>query len=329
MSDFWKDEPSIEASLQKVRSLILTTIEQSNHFIRDLLSNRITTGGKMIRPALVVIGSKTGNSGRDDEMLRIASVLEMIHLASLVHDDIIDGAKTRRGIPTLNSVIGPRQAVLAGDYLLSKAMALVKGKEGDLEAIAVANAFSRLCESELQQDAGSGDYLISKSTYLRRIAGKTASLFALSAYAGAAVTQAPLYKQHLLHRIGYCLGMAFQIKDDILDYTGDASSLGKETGQDVHIGIPTYPLIAALQEEANRELLKKPLYQLVKSKKKLSKRESNKVVALSISYGGVEKAEQLANLYIKRALTDIEKLDNNEVQLALISLYNKLSTRNM
>lgn len=329
MSDFWKDEPSIEKDLQKVRSLILTTIEHSNHFIRDLLAHRITTGGKMIRPALVLIGAQTGNSGREDEVLRIASVLEMIHLASLVHDDIIDGAKTRRGIPTLNSLIGPRQAVLAGDYLLSKAMALVKGQEGDLEAIAVANAFSRLCESELHQDAGGGDFLISKSTYLRRIAGKTASLFALSAYAGAAVTQAPLYKQHLLHRIGYCLGMAFQIKDDILDYTGDAASLGKETGQDVQVGVPTYPLIAALIEESHHDSSKKPLYELVKTKKKLSKRESKKVVALCLSLGGVEKAELLAATYIKRALIDIEKLDNNEVQSALISLYNKLSTRNI
>ncbi len=142
----------------------------------------------MIRPALVIIGSRLGNQEREDEVIRIASVLEMIHLASLVHDDIIDGAKTRRGIPTLNSIIGARQAVLAGDYLLSKAMALVKGREGDLEATAVANAFSRLCESELHQDAGEGDFLISKATYLHRIAGKTASLFALSAYAGAAVT---------------------------------------------------------------------------------------------------------------------------------------------
>ncbi len=329
MSDFWKDEPSIEVKLQQVRSLILTSIEQSNHFIRDVLADRVTTGGKMIRPALVIIGSRLGIQGREDEVLRIASVLEMIHLASLVHDDIIDGAKTRRGIPTLNALLGPRRAVLAGDYLLSKAMALVKGKEGDLEATAVANAFSRLCESELNQDAGEGNFLISKGTYLRRIAGKTASLFALSSYAGAAVAMSEKSKQHLLHRIGYCLGMAFQIKDDILDYTGNAVSLGKEIGQDVQVGVPTYPLIAALIEESHSNSVKKPLYDLVKTKKKLSKRESKKVVDLAIGLGGVKKAEQLAQTYIKRALRDIEKLDNTEVQSALISLYTKLSTRNI
>ncbi|NCB01343.1 MAG: polyprenyl synthetase family protein [Spirochaetia bacterium] len=328
MNGFWKDEPSLEEQLRQVRSLILTSIEQSNHFIKDILSDRVTTGGKMIRPALVLIGSKLGRSDREEEVLRIASVLEMIHLASLVHDDIIDGAKTRRGIPTINAIIGPKKAVLAGDYLLSKAMALVKGKEGDLEATAVANAFSRLCESELNQDAGEGDFLISKSTYIRRIAGKTASLFALSAYAGAAVAMSEPSKQHLLHRIGYCLGIAFQIQDDILDYTGDAKSLGKEIGQDVQIGVPTYPLIAALIEEKQNTSQKKPLYELVKNKKKLSKRESEKVVKLALSLGGAEKAEHLARTYINRALHDIDTLDNPEAQRLLISLYNKLAKRN-
>ncbi len=325
MSDFWKDEPSIVAELQVVRSSILESIERSNTFIRPLLFDRINTGGKMIRPALVIIGSALGTEVKKEQVYRIASVLEMVHLASLVHDDILDGAKTRRGIPTLNSIVGPRQAVLAGDYLLSRAMSLVEGQEGDLKATAVANAFSRLCESELNQDAGEGDFLVSKATYIRRIAGKTAALFALSSYSGAAVTKAPKEKQLLLHRIGYLLGMAFQIQDDILDYTGDAKTLGKEIGQDVHIGIPTYPLIAALQIEKQEG--KTTLFNLVKEKRKPSKRESRKIVELAIEYGGVKKAQKLVQTYIDRALSDIEKLDNTLVESQLISLYQKLSTR--
>ena len=325
MSNFWNDEPTIEAQLQIVRSSILQSIERSNTFIRPLLFDRINTGGKMIRPALVIIGSTLGTQEKKDEVYRIASVLEMVHLASLVHDDILDGAKTRRGIPTLNSIVGPRQAVLAGDYLLSRAMSLVEGQEGDLHATAVANAFSRLCESELNQDAGEGDFLISKTTYLRRIAGKTAALFALSAYSGAAVTKAPKEKQFLLHRIGYLLGMAFQIQDDILDYTGDAKTLGKEIGQDVHIGIPTYPLIAAIAQEKREG--KTALYSLVKEKRKPTKRESKKIVAMAISYGGVTSAQLLVETYINRALSDIDKLGNTEVESQLISLYQKLSNR--
>jgi len=325
MSDFWNDEPAIEAQLQHVRSLILDTIERSNSFIRPLLFDRINTGGKMIRPALVIIGSALGSKEKRDEVEKIASVLEMVHLASLVHDDILDGAKTRRGIPTLNSIVGTRQAVLAGDYLLSKAMSLVEGEEGDLHANAVANAFGRLCESELNQDAGEGDFLISKSTYIRRIAGKTAALFALSAYSGAAVVEAPKDKQYLLHRIGYLLGIAFQIQDDILDYTGNTKTLGKEIGQDVHIGIPTYPLIAALEEEKKRGGY--TLYNLVKEKRRPTKRESKRIVNLAIEYGGVEKAQLLVQKYIDRAICDIGKLEHSVVESQLLALYKKLSTR--
>ncbi len=327
MSNFWKDEPSIEATLQQVSSLMINSIEQSNPFVRDLLIDRVTRGGKMIRPALVIIGSKLGEPGKEDEAIRLASVLEMIHIASLIHDDIIDGAKTRRGIATINSLRGPKQAVLAGDYLLAKAMTLIKGEEGDLSASAVTNAFTRLCECELTQDADVGNFLISSSTYIRRIGGKTASLFALSAYSGAAVSVAKKYQQYLLHRIGYCLGIAFQIKDDILDYTGDATKLGKEIGQDVHMGIPTYPLIAALKVEESNDLENRPLFELVKQKKALSKKDSKKVVALTLSLGGVEKAEELSQTYINRALSDIEKLNNEEVQSLLVSLFSKLSSR--
>lgn len=281
----------------------------------------------MIRPALVIIGSKLGKTEREDEAIRLASVLEMIHIASLIHDDIIDGAKTRRGIPTLNSLWGSKQAVLAGDYLLAKAMTLVKGEAGDLKADAMTSAFIRLCECELIQDADVGNYLISSSTYIRRIGGKTASLFALSAYSGAAVTSAEKYQQYLLHRIGYCLGIAFQIKDDILDYTGNAAKLGKDIGQDVHMGIPTYPLIAALEIEKRNNLDKRPLFEMVKNKKPLSKKDSKKVVALTVSLGGVEKSERLAQTYIDRAFSDIKKLNNEEVQTMLLSLFKKLSSR--
>lgn len=327
MSNFWKDEPSIEAKLQQVSSLMLNSIEQSNPFVRELLIDRVTRRGKMIRPALVIIGSKLGKTEREDEAIRLASVLEMIHIASLIHDDIIDGAKTRRGIPTLNSLWGSKQAVLAGDYLLAKAMTLVKGEAGDLKADAMTSAFIRLCECELIQDADVGNYLISSSTYIRRIGGKTASLFALSAYSGAAVTSAEKYQQYLLHRIGYCLGIAFQIKDDILDYTGNAAKLGKDIGQDVHMGIPTYPLIAALEIEKKNNLDKRPLFEMVKNKKPLSKKDSKKVVALTVSLGGVEKSERLAQTYIDRAFSDINKLNNEEVQTMLLSLFKKLSSR--
>lgn len=326
MNEFWKNEPEIATELESVGSLIQDAVNRSHSFIRQLLAAQVKTSGKMLRPALVIIGSRLGNPERKEDVLRIASVLEMIHMASLVHDDIIDEAKTRRGIPTIYAQSGAKQAVLAGDYLLSRAMALVGGKEGDLEVAAVSNAFCRLCESELDQDAGQGNYSISISTYIRRIAGKTASLFALSAYAGAAVAEAPRNLQHTMHRIGYLMGMAFQIQDDILDYDGDEKKLGKDPGKDLLCGIPTLPLLEAMEIEKSKPLEERVLHQLM-SKSKLSKREALKAVDLVIALGGLEAAKQLAHSYTERAFHDIESLGNEQISSILKDLFDKLSNR--
>ena len=326
MNEFWKDEPEIAAELEEVGSLIQDAIDRSHSFVRQLLAAQVRTSGKLLRPALVLIGSRLGKPERRAEVKRIASVLEMIHMASLVHDDIIDDARTRRGIPTLYAQTGAKQAVLAGDYLLSRAMALVGGSEGDLEASAVSNAFSRLCESELEQDAGQGDFTISTATYLRRIAGKTASLFALSSYAGAAVAQSDKCVQIRMHRIGYNMGMAFQIQDDILDYDGEKEKLGKEPGKDLLCGIPTLPLLEAMEIEKTLPQKDQLLHQITE-KTKLSKRDVVRAVRRVTELGGLEKSKILATTYSERALKDIHALENEQVSSILLSMFDRLSDR--
>jgi len=327
MNYFWNDEPELLVELEQVRSLIRTTVEQSHGFIRSVLISHVDSMGKMLRPALVLISSRLGEMQERDTALRIASVLEMVHLASLVHDDIIDSAKTRRGLPTIYAQVGTKQAVLAGDYLLARAMALVGGKEGDLDASAVANAFSRLCESELEQDSALGEYFISRQTYLRRIAGKTASLFALSCYAGAAVASAPMIDQQRLHRIGYAMGMAFQIQDDVLDYTGNESNMGKQVGKDLKCGVPTLPLIRALEEEKKLPEASRSLHTLLLKGKKLGARDIKKAVALIIELGGVQMALTIEENYKKRAERDIDAISNPIVAGQLRRLFARLSTR--
>lgn len=327
MSDFWKDEPEIFAELSQVRSLIRSTVEQAHGFIRTVLLSQVDSMGKMLRPALALITSRLGASQERENVLRIASVLEMIHLASLVHDDIIDSAKTRRGLPTLYARLGSKQAVLAGDYLLARAMSLVNGKEGDLEARAVSNAFSRLCESELEQDAALGDFFISEQTYLRRIAGKTASLFALSCYAGASINKASPADQARVHRIGYAMGMAFQIQDDMLDYEGDEASLGKQVGKDLKCGVPTLPLLKALQAEENLPAGSQELHTLLAGKPHLTDRQARKAVALVKRLGGVQAALALENAYTQRALKDIAALSDPVVSGQLSRLFARLSIR--
>lgn len=327
MHEFWKDEPVIASELEEVNSLINLVISRSHPFVRKHLVAGIQPGGKMLRPALVLIGARLGDASKLSTAKNIGSVIEMIHVASLIHDDIIDSASMRRGIPTLHSQVGIKQAVLAGDYLLSKAMSLVERQEGDLKPATVAHAFSRLCQSELEQDATQGDFSIPISVYLRRIAGKTATLFALSAYAGAAVTSAPKPLQYSMHRIGYLLGMAFQIQDDILDYQGKTYQLGKNSKTDLLNGIPTLPLIEALEIENSIEK-EGALSQLLK-KKRLKKRDLVKASQLVVELGGVEKSEELAVQYIERAKQNIATLQHSEVERLLSNMLYKLLDRKM
>jgi heptaprenyl diphosphate synthase len=330
MQNFYEHAPALKQELQSVQATIEKTVESAHAFIRSLLRSHVQSGGKMLRPALVLLCSQLGEASDREQAIKIASVLEMIHLASLAHDDIIDSAKTRRGVPTLFAQAGAKQAVLAGDYLLARALALVSAGESSeiVNSQVVSNALARLCESELEQDAGQGDYYISKTTYFRRIGGKTASLFALSCYAGASVGKLTGVEQMVCHRIGYAMGMAFQIQDDILDYVGTKEKLGKHTGKDLKEGIPTLPLLLALEAEQEMTEQDRKLTALLGAKgKPLSKASITKAVALVETLGGVQKADSIAQSYKDRALRDIQTLKNQEIATQLTQLFEKLAIR--
>ncbi len=328
MSAFWNDEQQIQELLASVRETIEQTVATAHGFIRPILIDHVQSGGKMLRPALVLITSQLGSKDIKEDAIRVASVIELIHLASLVHDDIIDSASKRRGRSTVYAKVGAKQAVLAGDFLLAKALMLTSGKERGMDSMVVSNALSRLCESELDQDAGQGNYCISKHTYLRRIAGKTASLFALSCYSGVALQEGSKLDTLRCHRIGYCLGMAFQIQDDVLDYAGTASTFGKDIGHDLKCGIPTLPLLYSLEEEKRTD--KTVLATLLsQAKGPLTNKQVQRALGLVHALGGVQKAQFLAESYKERAMKDIQKLSNPVVQRQLGNLFAKLSVRSV
>jgi len=328
MSDFWDDEPHIQAQLQVVRKTIGQTVATAHGFIKPILEDYVNSTGKMLRPALVLITSMIGDQDRSEDAIRVGSVIELIHLASLVHDDIIDRAPKRRGSTSVYAKVGAKQAVLAGDFLLARALMLSNGKERGMDSQIISQALTRLCESELDQDAGLGDFFIDRNTYLRRIGGKTASLFALSCYSGVALQEINETMNKLAHRIGYCMGMAFQIQDDILDYIGSSKKLGKHTGGDVKSGIPTLPLICALELE--NELGKQELKNVLTDRKiPLDQRTTKQVLSLVEELGGIQKAQFLAESYRMRALEEIHRLGNPEVERMLTSLFEKLSARSV
>lgn len=326
MAVFWEDEPAVAEPLSRVKATIEETIAASNPFVRQVLLDYVKTSGKMLRPALVIIMSTLNGKKVDQDTINTAAAVELIHLASLVHDDIIDAAPTRRGKKTLFASLGVKRSVLAGDLLLSKALALTSRLDAEINRVAMANAMGRLCESELEQDANVGNFFISKATYTRRIAGKTASLFALSCYLGAALASEDRIVRMQAHRLGYALGMAFQIQDDILDYDGETTQLGKEVGWDLKNGIPTLPLLLALKAEkrADSSILRAHLFE---PKLPLSKKKINAILPLVNHYKGVEEAQMIEQRYRQYVERDIKTLDNPEIERLLHGLIARLSIR--
>jgi heptaprenyl diphosphate synthase len=325
VTKFWNDEPDIARGLEDVAQLISQQASGASPYIASYLENMVAARGKMLRPALVLIGAHLGDlSSYRGSVLNRAAQIEMIHVASLIHDDIIDSASTRRGKPSLYNELGARRAVVAGDYVLSRAMALQSSEhEEDVRlTAAVSQAFCRLCDGEIVQDSEEWNFFITQSHYLRRIAGKTAALFALSGYLGADGAQAEKRHQYLMHEIGYNIGMAFQIRDDVLDMTGSSDTLGKPAGRDLRSGVCTLPLIYALHEDTDGSLAS-----MVRKRTSLSRRKTARIIEKIKRLGGITRAERAAQAYSDRAVRLIHMLPDVPSGM-LLRMTDRLYTRN-
>jgi heptaprenyl diphosphate synthase len=303
MRDLWESS-FLHEDYRQIQQIIGDTITSSNPVIREPLHNLVSQKGKLLRPMLVVLASRFGSpdkSGAKQKIHNIAAAIEILHLATLVHDDVIDDSPVRRGAPTLHTQIGKKQAILIGDYLFSQCFSLVAEHANLENSKLLARVVSSICSSEISQTEDSFSFKTSVRRYNRRIAGKTAALFAISCFVGASESGSKKPVCALFSRIGYNLGMGFQIKDDILDYTGDRNKLGKPVGSDLREGIATLPLIYALQSDSGR------LRQLLKAPPAADKDIWN-VISLVAANGGVEKAEEQAALYTERAYQAIAKL---------------------
>ena len=242
----WKNFPPMEARLKDVSALIQEVFNKSPSFIRNDLESLYANPGKMLRPAFLLLSSSAGDKSTDCLISAAASV-ELLHGATLIHDDVIDNAPFRRGRPTIHSVGGAKRAVLVGDYLLARSLELASEANSKILVKALTEGVARLCISEINQDFTQGNLFISKEEYFERIRGKTAELFALSCFAGAHIGGADEKNCDEFYKVGLDFGLAFQIIDDVLDYRGNGKKMGKRAGGDLIAGIPTLPLILALE----------------------------------------------------------------------------------
>ncbi len=236
-------EPDLKRVLGKMRAAAHIEMEM----LDEALEYVVAAGGKMVRPALAIT---VANIYRDtnDKVISLASSVEMLHTATLVHDDMVDDSARRRGNPTLHTMVTPATAVLLGDYLFAQAAAWA----AETDNLRVVHIFSEtlmtIVGGELRQMWAQFDLKRAKEDYYHRIFGKTAALFAAACESGAELGGAPHQEVEALREYGRLVGLAFQIVDDVLDYTGDAEKLGKPIGADLHNGNITLPVIIYLRD---------------------------------------------------------------------------------
>lgn len=262
MTPFWDEFPPIPDDLARVRRILLDNLSDAGPVVSEALTDLALRPGKMLRPAFVVLAARVqaeASRGRrrrpaeiPDRIYRIAAAVEMLHMATLIHDDVIDDADTRRGDPTLNRIHGSRAAVLMGDVLFSRCFSLVSGDATMENARLIASGVSRILTGEIAQAEAYDLERLSIRDYNRRIIAKTALLFALCFHVGASEMEAKPSIAAPLRRAGYDIGMGFQVVDDILDLLSTPDTLGKPVGADLAAGVVTLPVILALREERAR-----------------------------------------------------------------------------
>jgi geranylgeranyl pyrophosphate synthase len=218
--------------------------------LNSAVAHVLSSPGKRLRTALTLLSGKLIDY-RFDKLLPLSLSLEMVHLATLVHDDIVDKATTRRGIPTVNAEHGDAVAILLGDYLFAKTSGIVAEVEDFRVDRLFSETVSRICEGTIIELLSTRRLELSIDDYLERISRKTACLMAACCKGGAIVCGGSEAQIALMQQYGQNLGVAFQIIDDVLDYAGSEATIGKPTGNDLRQGLVTLPLIYALQGELN------------------------------------------------------------------------------
>jgi len=311
----------IRSELEIVEEELIKVVKAPDPLLTDTATHLIKAGGKRLRPAFSLFGGKFGNF-EIKKVLPLAVALELIHMATLVHDDVVDSAMTRRGVLTVKAMWGNKISTHIGDYLFGQSLILLSSYAGTIIPPVLADTSVKMCEGEIYQISASYDTNQTLRNYFYRIKRKTALLIAASCQLGAVACGAPTETHLALRRYGNHVGMAFQITDDILDMTAEQRRLGKPIGGDIRQGIITLPVIYALQNSKERQAL---LELLVKPNK--SDEEVFKAISIVKECGGLEYSSGIARHYISKAKQELVPLPNIPVKETLKTIADFISFR--
>lgn len=248
--------PSMTADLDRLEAELITSVESPNPYLTEIATHLISAGGKRVRPGFTIAAAATANTldaPASDDAITGGIAVELVHLGSLYHDDVMDEAEIRRTVDSVNARWGNHKAILAGDFLLARASELAASLGVEVAGL-LASTIARLCEGQLLELQHTFSADRSEEAYLSSIEGKTASLLAASCRIGAIVAGLPDSQADALANFGHSYGMAFQIVDDVLDLVSDEAQMGKPTGHDIEEGVYTLPVLLTLQGPLGPEL---------------------------------------------------------------------------
>lgn len=315
----------IEVQLKEFNVFFKKMMKSDVSLLNLIISYLTRKRGKQIRPALVLLSAELCG-GISERSYIGASMVELLHTATLIHDDVVDESKERRGMASVNAIWNNKIAVLIGDYLLAKGLlaAIDKGEFGFLNA--TSNAVRRMSEGELLQIQKSKDYNIDEATYFRIITDKTASLMAACCEIGAiSASDNPDYHK-AMKDYGELVGTAFQIQDDIFDYESQSKTIGKPVGNDLKEKKITLPLIYSftkVSRKSSKEILS------IMKKNKIKKDEIKKIISFVRDNGGIDYARNKAMEFSVKAVDILKIFDDSPAKKSLAILSDFVIDRNL
>jgi octaprenyl-diphosphate synthase len=310
MTDVWD---AYRGELEGVEDQIHKNLDSTVGLVNTVAGHILNSGGKRIRPLLLVLSARLcGYTGQD--VFALASLIEYIHTATLLHDDVVDDADLRRGRQTARKLWGNQVSILVGDYLYSRAICQIVGFRNQGINEALSEACRKMAEGEVLQLYYNGNPLITEAEYLRIVEHKTAGLIAASCGIGAIFGNATIDRQDALFRFGQRLGIAFQLADDTLDYAANGDRLGKSLGQDLRQGKTTLPLLHLLQHcsEHDRQMIKDRM-----ETRNLSDMDLDRIITLMQQYGSITYALERARKFVMAAKLDLELFEESSPRRAL------------
>lgn len=245
----------VRAALVRVEAVIRHHLATEDRLLQDVSTHLLDGGGKRLRPALVLLCGRAAGV-RGESACEVAAAVEIIHMATLVHDDMVDGAAVRRGVPTIHAKWGPEVSVLLGDYLFAKGFGILSSQSDNRVVRIMSDVVFRMCAGEIRELVEQWDPALGEAAYYSRVDAKTAYFIAECCRLGGVVARAPEPVEQALALYGAAVGLSYQIIDDVLDLVASPEALGKPAGADLRAGVLTLPVLYALAHSPEADRLR-------------------------------------------------------------------------